>query len=64
MATRRILKRKYPTKLVRVNANTWIETKVDIPDEVAREKFLLKLSLLLKPQPVDQNKNLNPSSAA
>ena len=30
-------------KLVRINNYTWIEKKVDVPDDVAREKFLSKL---------------------
>jgi hypothetical protein len=54
METQELLKPKYPTKLVRINTNTWIETKVDVPDEVARQKFLSKLALLLKTQSRDQ----------
>ena len=54
METQNPLKPKYPTKLVRINTTTWIETKADVPDEVARQKFLLKLSLLLKAQSRDQ----------
>jgi hypothetical protein len=30
-------------KLIRINNYTWIEKRADIPDEIARQKFLLKL---------------------
>jgi hypothetical protein len=30
-------------KLIRINNYTWIEKRADVPDEIARQKFLLKL---------------------
>ncbi|HOB85164.1 MAG TPA: hypothetical protein PKX27_05575 [Bacteroidales bacterium] len=30
-------------KLIQINNYTWIEKRSDVPDEVARQKFLLKL---------------------
>ena len=32
-----------PKKLVQINNYTWIEKRADVPDEIARQKFLLKL---------------------
>jgi hypothetical protein len=32
-----------PRKLIQINNYTWIEKRADVPDEVARQKFLLKL---------------------
>lgn len=32
-----------PKKLIQINNYTWIEKRADVPDEVARQKFLLKL---------------------
>jgi len=40
-------KTKNATKFVRIDAYTWIEKKVDEPDEVTRQRFLMKLSRLL-----------------
>ncbi len=37
-------KTKNTSKFIRIDAYTWIEKKVDEPDEVARQKFLMKLS--------------------
>ena len=31
-------------KFIRINQYTWVEKKVDEPDEVTRQKFLMKLS--------------------
>ena len=42
-------KPKHPTKLVRIDDTTWIETKADVPDEVARRKFLEKVARALNP---------------
>jgi len=36
------LKPKGPTKLIPIDEYTWIETSVNIPDDVARQKFLKK----------------------
>ena len=47
MKRARYLKRKNTTKFVRIDAYTWIENKVDEPDEVIRQKFLAKLSQFL-----------------
>jgi len=30
-------------KLIRINNYTWIEKRIDVPDEIARQKFLAKL---------------------
>jgi len=30
-------------KLIQINNYTWIEKRADVPDEIARQKFLLKL---------------------
>ena len=35
---------KNATTFIRINEYTWIEKKVDESDEVARQKFLMKLS--------------------
>jgi len=32
-----------PRKLIQINNYTWIEKRADVPDEIARQKFLLKL---------------------
>jgi hypothetical protein len=40
-------KTKNATKFIRIDAYTWIEKKVDEPDEVTRQKFLIKLSRFL-----------------
>jgi hypothetical protein len=37
-------KSKNATKFIRIDAYTWIEKRIDEPDEVTRQKFLAKLS--------------------
>jgi len=44
MKTARLSKIKKTMKFVRIDAYTWIEKKIDEPDEVTRQKFLMKLS--------------------
>jgi hypothetical protein len=46
---------KNATKLIRIDEYTWIEKKGDEPDDVARQKFLMKLSRFLN------SPNLRPS---
>ena len=48
-------KMKNMTKFVRIDAYTWIEKRVDEPDEVTRQRFLMKLSRFLN------NPSLRPS---
>jgi len=36
------------TKYVRIDPYTWIEKRVDEPDEVTRQKFLMKISEVLE----------------
>ncbi|MGB8489680.1 MAG: hypothetical protein WCE64_01340 [Bacteroidales bacterium] len=45
-------KPKHLTKLVRIDETTWIETKADVPDEVARKRFLDKVARALNTPPV------------
>ena len=40
-------KSKNATKFIRIDAYTWIEKRIDEPDEVTRQKFLAKLSRFL-----------------
>jgi hypothetical protein len=40
-------KTKNATKFIRIDAYTWIEKRIDEPDEVTRQKFLTKLSRFL-----------------
>lgn len=49
-------KAKKTTTYIRVDEYTWIEKRIDEPDEVARQRFLMKLAGLLD-RPV-----LNPAS--
>jgi hypothetical protein len=37
-------KSRNATKYIRIDSYTWIEKRVDEPDEVTRQKFLTKLS--------------------
>jgi hypothetical protein len=39
--------KKIPPKLVRIDEYTWIEKKADEPDEVVRQRFLMKLARFL-----------------
>ncbi len=47
MKRKRYLKMKNAIKFIRLDAYTWIEKKIDEPDEVTRQKFLMKLSRFL-----------------
>ncbi len=52
METLRNPKPKHPTKLVRIDDTTWIETKAEVPDEIARKKFLEKLAKTINTAPL------------
>jgi hypothetical protein len=47
MKTARSSKLKKGTKFVRIDNYTWIEKKVDEPDEVVRQRFLMKMERFL-----------------
>jgi len=40
-------KSRKATKFIRIDAYTWIEKRIDEPDDVTRQKFLAKLSRFL-----------------
>ena len=44
MKTAKHSKRNSNTKFIRVDDYTWIEKKHDEPDEVTRQRFLMKLA--------------------
>jgi hypothetical protein len=40
MESSQLSKSKNPTKLIQIDENTWIETFIDVPDDIARQRFI------------------------
>jgi ribonucleotide reductase beta subunit family protein with ferritin-like domain len=54
-------KRNKQVKLIRIDESTWIEASVDVPDQIARQKYLEKLAIRLNNPPGQLQKKVNGS---